>query len=217
MRCWFRRVPNDNPRQGPPTQARVAQGPLPRRRPLPAHQGLLRGNQLHTVCEEARCPNIGECFNSGTATFMILGDICTRVLRLLRRHLRPPDRPRPARAAPPRAHRRARSASTTSSSPPSTATTCADGGAPSSPPASERIRHDLPRCASRSAHPRLHGQLGRPAQPSSRRGPFVLNHNIETVPRLYARVRPKARYERSLGAAASREGDRTRRCPPSPA
>ena len=60
------------------SQARLAEGPLPRRRALPAAEALMREQGLHTVCEEARCPNIGECWNAGTATFMILGDMCTR-------------------------------------------------------------------------------------------------------------------------------------------
>ena len=51
-------------------------------------KGLMRGLGLHTVCEEANCPNIGECWHHGTATFMILGDTCTRVVRLLQRHAR---------------------------------------------------------------------------------------------------------------------------------
>ena len=57
---------------------------------------LMRKHELHSVCEEARCPNIGECWNAGTATFMILGDTCTPRLRILRGHVGSPPADRPA-------------------------------------------------------------------------------------------------------------------------
>ncbi len=68
-------------------------------------KGLLREQKLHTVCEEAACPNLPECFGGGTATFMIMGDICTRRCPFLRCRPRPPQGARRGRAAPPRRDR----------------------------------------------------------------------------------------------------------------
>ena len=125
-------------------QARLAEGPLPRRRALPAAQAPdARAGAAH-VCEEARCPNIGECWNAGTATFMILGDVCTRSCGFCAVTTGRPGDTRPARAVSPRAGRAARSASTTSSSPPSTATTSSPAAPRSSPPASAPSAATIP-------------------------------------------------------------------------
>ena len=92
-------------------QARVAQGPRPRVPELsPAAKRLMRELNLHTVCEEARCPNIGECWHHGTATFMILGDVCTRACAYCAVSHGRPGAARPRGAGARRRRHRARSA-----------------------------------------------------------------------------------------------------------
>ena len=88
-------------------------------------KAVLRDNRLHTVCEEASCPNLGECFRNGTATFMIMGDICTRRCPFCDVAPRPPQSARRERAGQPGAHRQGDGGCVTWSSPRSIATTCA--------------------------------------------------------------------------------------------
>jgi lipoic acid synthetase len=160
-------------------------------------QALMRELRLHTVCEEARCPNVGECWNAGTATFMILGDVCTRACgfcavktglpRL------PPDPEEPGRVADAVAKMGLRHAVITSVN----RDDRKDGGAFSFAEVIREIRRRVPECAVEVLIPDFKGdwealQLVLDARPD------ILNHNTETVPRLYRRVRPGARYERSL-------------------
>jgi len=160
-------------------------------------EGLLRHHQLHTVCEEARCPNIGECFNAGTATFIILGDVCTRSCGFCAvRSGRPQqglDRVEPDRVA------KAVSilgldyvviTSVTRDDQP-------DGGAGIFAGCIRAIRRQSPYCRVEVLIPDFMGNWDALTTVVEAR-PFVLNHNVETVPRLYRRVRPKARYRRSL-------------------
>lgn len=157
---------------------------------------LLRTHGLHSVCEEAHCPNIGECFNDGTATFMILGDTCTRACAFCA-----VNSGRPGPLDPLEPHRLARAVEIlgldyvviTSVN----RDDLADGGAGVFAACIRAIRSRNPACRVEVLIPDFEGNWDALAQ-VVRAKPFVLNHNIETVPRLYARVRPKARYERSL-------------------
>jgi len=160
-------------------------------------EGLLRKHQLHTVCEEARCPNIGECFSAGTATFMILGDECTRSCGFCAvtsgRPQEDPDWREPFRVAKAVRILRLDYAVITSV----TRDDQPDGGAGIFADCIRVIRHQSPNCRVEVLIPDFMGNWNALAAVVEAR-PFVLNHNVETVPRLYARVRPKARYERSL-------------------
>jgi len=160
-------------------------------------KALLRQHQLHTVCEEAHCPNIGECFNAGTATFMILGDVCTRSCRFCAvRSGRPeqePDRLEPYRLA--KAVRTLGLDYVVITS--VTRDDWPDGGAAIFAECIRSIRRDNPRCRVEVLIPDFMGNWHALAT-VVQAGPYVLNHNIETVPRLYRRVRPRAYYERSL-------------------
>ena len=160
-------------------------------------KSLLREQELHTVCEEARCPNIGECFNSGTATFMILGDVCTRACGFCAVTSGRPesglDWLEPYRLA--KAVRTLRLdyvviTSVNRDDQP-------DGGAGIFAACIRTIRRDNPDCRVEVLIPDLMGAWDA-LETIVRARPFVLNHNVETAPRLYGRVRPKARYERSL-------------------
>jgi len=160
-------------------------------------KALLRRHQLHTVCEEARCPNISECFNVGTATFMILGDVCTRSCGFCAVRSGRPER-NLDRLEP---HRLAKAVhmlgldyvvitSVTRDDQP-------DGGAAIFAGCIRAIRRDDPRCRVEVLIPDFMGNWDA-LTTVVQAGPYVLNHNVETVPRLYRRVRPKAHYERSL-------------------
>jgi lipoic acid synthetase len=163
-------------------------------------KGLLRQQGLHTVCEEAHCPNIGECFNAGTATFMILGDVCTRNCGFC---AVASGRPEGVDSLePPRLAHAARLlgldyvviTSVTRDDLP-------DGGARIFAACVRAIHDDSPRCRVEVLVPDFLGDW-RALAAVVDAGPFVLNHNVETVPRLYPRVRPKARYGRSLDLLA---------------
>ncbi|MEX1254109.1 MAG: lipoyl synthase [Dehalococcoidia bacterium] len=160
-------------------------------------KGLLREHGLHTVCEEARCPNIGECFNSGSATFMILGDVCTRACGFCAVTTGRPEQGldllepyRVARAVSTLGLDYVVITSVNRDDQP-------DGGAGIFAGCIRTIRRDNPDCRVEVLIPDFMGNWDALATVVQAR-PFVLNHNIETVPRLYGRVRPKARYERSL-------------------
>jgi lipoic acid synthetase len=159
-------------------------------------EDLLRTERLHTVCEEARCPNIGECFNSGTATFMILGDICTRACGFC---AVTSGRPEALDLLEP--YRLAKTVDTlgldyaviTSVN----RDDVADGGASVFAACIRAIRRLRPACEVEVLIPDFEGDadaLGTVVQAR----PDVLNHNIETVPRLYARARPRGNYQRTL-------------------
>jgi lipoic acid synthetase len=163
-------------------------------------KGLLRRHRLHTVCEEARCPNIGECFNAGTATFMILGDICTRSCGFCAVTSGRPegvDRLEPLRLARTVSLLGLDYVVITSV----TRDDLADGGAGIFAACVRAIHGDSPRCRVEVLVPDFLGDW-RALATVVKAGPFVLNHNVETVPRLYPRVRPKARYGRSLDLLA---------------
>ena len=158
---------------------------------------LLRENELHTVCEEARCPNIGECFNAGTATFMILGDVCTRSCGFC---AVTSGRPKPGLdwLEPYRLAQAVRTlgldyvviTSVNRDDQP-------DGGAGIFAACIRAIQRDNADCRVEVLIPDFMGNWDA-LETVVRAQPFVLNHNVETVARLYRRVRPKARYEQSL-------------------
>jgi len=160
-------------------------------------QGVMRGLGLHTVCEEARCPNIGDCWNRGTATFMILGDVCTRACgfcavktglpRL------PPDPREADRVAEAAARMGLRHAVVTSVN----RDDQRDGGAGVFAACIRQIRERIPGCTVEVLIPDFKGDAVA-LQTVLDAAPDILNHNTETVPRLYRQVRPGARFERSL-------------------
>ena len=159
-------------------------------------KGLLRRAGLHTVCEEAACPNIGECFEAGTATFLILGEVCTRACRfcaIATGRPEPVDREEPRRVAETVAMLKLRHAVVTSV----TRDDLADGGAGVFAATIREIRRLSPSTAVEVLIPDLRGDR-RALADIVEAAPDILNHNIETVPRLYRSVRPQAVYARSL-------------------
>lgn len=170
---------------------------LPARDPAPLEEmeRLLLEHRLHTVCESADCPNVGECFARGTCTFMILGDVCTRGCGFCAvRHGRPGpvDRGEPARVAHAAQLLGIRHVVVTSV----TRDDLPDGGAGQFA-ATVRELHGLPGVTVEVLVPDFGGDLSALERVLAAR-PDVLAHNIETVSRLYAGVRPGAAYERSL-------------------
>lgn len=162
---------------------------------------LIQGLGLHTVCEEAQCPNRGECWNRGTATFMILGDVCTRACGFcaVKTGLpgRPPDPGEARRVADAVARMGLRHAVITSVN----RDDQPDGGASVFADTIRLIRDRVPRCAVEVLIPDFKGEWGALDIVIGAR-PDVLNHNTETVPRLYRTVRAGARFERSLEVLA---------------
>jgi lipoic acid synthetase len=158
---------------------------------------LMRDLRLHTVCEEARCPNIGDCWNRGTATFMILGDVCTRACGFcaVKTGLpgRPPDPREPERVADAVARMGLRHAVITSVN----RDDQRDGGASIFAACLREIRARVPDCAVEVLIPDFKGNW-EALQVVIDARPEILNHNTETVPRLYRNVRPGARFSRSL-------------------
>ena len=157
---------------------------------------LLRDETLNTVCQEARCPNIGECFNRGTATFMILGDTCTRACgfcAVTSGKPGPIDWTEPRRLA--EAVERLNLSYVVITSVNRDDVT--DGGAQIFAACIELIRRARPETAVEVLIPDFVGDW-QALETVLAAGPTVLNHNVETVTRLYPRVRFQARYERSL-------------------
>lgn len=157
---------------------------------------LMRQQRLHTVCEEARCPNIGECWNHRTATFLLLGDVCTRGCRycaIAKGKPGPLDEDEPDRIAEAVAHLKLRHAVLTSVN----RDDQPDGGAHIFAAAIRKIRERLPECRVEVLIPDFEGNWGALDMVLDAR-PDVLNHNIETVPRVFRRFRPKATYDQSL-------------------
>ncbi|MPZ48328.1 MAG: lipoyl synthase [Dehalococcoidia bacterium] len=159
-------------------------------------KGLLREHALHSVCEEAHCPNIGECFNAGEATFMILGDICTRSCGFCAVTSGKPtglDLMEPLRLARTVQTLNLDYAVITSVN----RDDLPDGGAEVWAACIRAIRHLVPNCEVEVLTPDFEGNWDA-LRTVVEAKPIVYNHNTETVPRLYKTVRPKARYERSL-------------------
>jgi len=159
-------------------------------------KGVMKQLQLHTVCEEARCPNIGECWHQGTATFMILGDVCTRACAYCAvAHGKPTelDVAEPARVADAIERMALSHAVITSVD----RDDLADGGAFIFADTIRRTRERVPRCRIEVLIPDFQGSESS-LHTVLDATPHVLNHNIETVPRLYRMARSGGKYTRSL-------------------
>jgi lipoic acid synthetase len=157
----------------------------------------LRENRLHTVCEEARCPNLGECFGHGTATFMIMGDICTRRCPFCEvGHGRPLplDPEEPVRLAETIQMMRLKYAVITSVD----RDDLRDGGAGHFVACIERTRQLNPAVVIEILTPDFRGRADVALDVLAQAPPDVFNHNVETVPRLYREARPGADYAQSL-------------------
>ncbi len=158
---------------------------------------LMRALNLHTVCESARCPNMGECWEHRTATFMILGNICTRACGFCAvpsgKPIGPPDADEPRRVARAVEEMRLRYVVVTSVN----RDDQPDGGADIFARTIEEVRRHVPGCKVEVLIPDFRGVWSALETVVAAR-PDVLNHNTETVPRLYRRVRKGALYERSL-------------------
>lgn len=158
---------------------------------------LMRTLDLHTVCESARCPNMGECWEHGAATFMILGDICTRACGFCAvpsgKPVGPPDEDEPYRVADAVAKMGLRYAVVTSVN----RDDQPDGGAHIFARTIEEIRRKVPGCKVEVLIPDFRGDWSALDVVLDGK-PDVLNHNTETVPRLYRQVRKGAVYERSV-------------------
>jgi lipoic acid synthetase len=177
----------------------------PRRRPewirVRAPQGesyeqlktLMRSKELHTVCEEAMCPNLGECWGSGTATFLMLGDVCTRTCGFCDiKHGIPGemDWTEPLRVAQAVKNMNLKHAVITSVN----RDERRDGGAPIFAMVIKRIRQIHPGCSIEVLIPDFKGSL-EALQIVMEARPEILNHNVETVPRLFKQVQPQDQYE----------------------
>ncbi len=173
-------------------RAKAPQGPAYER-----IRALMRGLTLNTVCEEAHCPNLGECWGRGTATFMLLGEVCTRACGFcaVRTGLPggPPDPGEPRRVADAVARMGLRHAVVTSVN----RDDQPDGGAAIFSATVREIRARVPGCAVEVLIPDFKGRWDALHVVVDAR-PDVLNHNVETVPRLYRSTRPGASFPRSL-------------------
>ena len=163
---------------------------------------LLREHNLHTVCEEASCPNIGECFGKGTASFMIIGDVCTRrcpFCDVAHGKPLPPDTQEPAQLARSIALLKLRYVVITSVD----RDDLRDGGAQHFSDCLTAIRAASPATQLETLVPDFRGRLEIALDAMATSLPDVLNHNLETVPRLYPLARPGADYAHSLKLLAA--------------
>ena len=156
-------------------------------------KGLMRSKQLHTVCEEAHCPNIGECWGAGTATFLILGDICTRSCGFCDIKTGRPlalDWAEPMRVAQAVQSMNLQHVVITSVN----RDEREDGGAPIFAQCIQRIREVQPDCSIEVLIPDFKGSRAN-LQTVMEARPEILNHNVETVARLFKKVQPQDKYE----------------------
>ena len=162
---------------------------------------VLREQRLHTVCEEASCPNIGECFGRGTATFMIMGDKCTRRCPFCDvGHGRPDplDPQEPGKLARTVAALKLRYVVVTSVD----RDDLRDGGAGHFADCIRALREQAPRTQIEILTPDFRGRMDPALEALKAAPPDVMNHNLETVPRLYKQARPGADYAFSLSLLA---------------
>ena len=158
---------------------------------------ILREKKLHTVCEEASCPNIGECFGKGTATFMILGDLCTRrcpFCDVAHGKPKPPDLKEPRHLAESIAAMKLKYVVITSVD----RDDLRDGGAAHFVACINSVREMSPETKIEVLIPDFRGRLEVALDCFCEGPPDVMNHNLETVPRLYKAARPGADYAHSL-------------------
>ena len=159
-------------------------------------KNVVEKNHLHTICTSGNCPNIGECWNAGTATFMILGDICTRACKFCATKTGkplPPDQDEPERLAESIKKMRLRHCVITSVD----RDDLPDGGASFWADTIKRVKQRNPETTIESLIPDFDG-IGENIQKVINAGPDVISHNIETVRRLTPFIRTKAKYDRSL-------------------
>ncbi|NQY33574.1 MAG: lipoyl synthase [Alteromonadaceae bacterium] len=160
-------------------------------------KSALRKHNLHSVCEEASCPNLSECFNNGTATFMILGDICTRRCPFCDvGHGRPlpVDREEPKKLAITLKDMQLQYVVITSVD----RDDLRDGGAQQFADCVTEIAEHAPHTKVEILVPDFRGRLDTALEILNKNPPHVLNHNLETAPRLYTKARPGANYQWSL-------------------
>lgn len=165
-------------------------------------KNTMRKHGLHSVCEEASCPNLAECFNHGTATFMILGDICTRrcpFCDVAHGRPLPPDREEPTKLAQTIQEMRLRYVVITSVD----RDDLKDGGASHFAACTAEIRASSPNIKVETLTPDFRGCIDEAVAVLSDNPPDVFNHNLENIPRLYKKIRPGASYEGSLKLLAS--------------
>ncbi len=158
---------------------------------------ILKEQKLHTVCEEASCPNIGECFSKGTATFMIMGDICTRRCPFCDvAHGKPKalDESEPATLAQTIQAMQLKYVVITSVD----RDDLRDGGAAHFSHCIQKIRQQTPQTTIEVLVPDFRGRMDIALDQLTQNPPDVFNHNMETVPRLYKQARPGADYQWSL-------------------
>src|ERR1044072_5909454 len=172
---------------------------------------ILREQKLHTVCEEASCPNIGECFGKGTATFMVLGDLCTRrcpFCDVAHGRPRPPDPQEAQHLADTVARLRLEYVVITSVD----RDDLRDGGAAHFAACIRAVRAHSPGTRIEVLTPDFRGRAAIALDILCADPPDVMNHNLETVPRLYRQARPGADYGHSLRLLQSFK----QRCPQVP-
>lgn len=182
------------PRQRLPVWIRAQAHASPQVRRL---KSLLRAAGLHTVCEEASCPNLGECFHHGTATFMILGDLCTRRCPFCdvgHGRPQPPNPEEPRHLAETVAAMGLRYVVITSVD----RDDLRDGGAAHFAACIQAVRERTPGTRIEILTPDFRGRLDIALERLTTTPPDVMNHNLETVPRLYKACRPGADYFHSL-------------------
>jgi len=186
----------DSPAAGVGRKPDWLKKPLPRARAVYELEGLLRDRHLHTVCESARCPNKGECFELGTATFLIMGGVCTRDCRFCSvegGRPGPLDADEPAHLADAAALMGLRHVVITSV----TRDDLPDGGAAHFAATVLAVRGRVPQATIEVLVPDFGGSRAS-LDTVLEAGPEVFNHNVETVARLYPTVRPQADLDRSL-------------------
>ncbi len=194
-------IAREHPVAGPPRLPVHCTRP-PRRSPEVVEiQKLLRRRRLHSVCEEARCPNRRECWSRRAVTFMLLGSVCTRACRFCAvatgRPLAGPDPEEPRQVAEAAAALGLAHVVLTSVN----RDDLPDGGAAQFAATLRALRASRPEASVEVLTPDFRGDLDAVASVCAA-APDVYNHNVETVPRLYRRVRPGARFERSLAVLA---------------
>jgi lipoic acid synthetase len=187
-------IPTEGPLPSKPSWIRAKAPTDPRVLKL---KSLIREHGLHTVCEEASCPNLGECFSHGTATFMIMGDLCTRRCPFCDvAHGRPQalDENEPAQLAHAVALMQLKYIVITSVD----RDDLRDGGAEHFTKCISAVRDSVPGIKIETLTPDFRGRMDVALEKFKNMPPDVFNHNLETVPSLYKKVRPGADYQWSL-------------------
>lgn len=192
-------IPVETPRVPKPQWLRVRSPLSPE---VDRLKKILRAADLHTVCEEASCPNLGECFGGGTATFMILGDVCTRrcpFCDVAHGRPKPPDSAEPLHLAQTVATMGLRFVVITSVD----RDDLRDGGAQHFAEVINALRDHCPDLHIEILVPDFRGRVDKALTALRNTPPDVFNHNLETVPRLYLQARPGADYRHSLNLLAA--------------